>query len=71
VSIRSVPPGGTVRIYTTGGALVAELVDSGSGLVPWDGRNQAGKDVASGIYFAVAEPPGGGKRVTTRLVIVR
>ena len=71
IGIRSVPLGGKVRIYTTEGALVTELTDSGGGVVWWNGRNAHDRDVGSGVYIAVAEPPGGGSKVRTRMVIVR
>jgi flagellar hook assembly protein FlgD len=40
---------GTVRIYDISGALIAELSVNGS----WDGKNQKGKAVASGVYLFV------------------
>lgn len=44
----------TVRIYNIVGDLVRELAVSASdaGCKAWDGKNDAGGDVASGIYFA-------------------
>lgn len=45
----------TLKIYNTGGQLVRSLIDGNrsSGLyrVNWDGKDQAGNEVASGIYF--------------------
>jgi hypothetical protein len=53
-----VPEGGTnvsLRVYDTSGALVRTLVDGnttgGTHRVEWDGRNAAGRAVASGVYF--------------------
>ncbi len=51
------PPGGvvTLRIYDVAGRLVRTLADgvhsSGSMTVVWDGRNERGEQVASGLYF--------------------
>ncbi|UCH85455.1 MAG: T9SS type A sorting domain-containing protein [Candidatus Latescibacterota bacterium] len=45
----------TLRIYDVSGRLVRELVDekrvAGTYKETWDGKNTAGKDVASGVYF--------------------
>ena len=45
----------TLQIYDVGGrkvrTLVSEELSSGYKSVLWDGKNEAGKDVASGVYF--------------------
>ncbi|UCF06985.1 MAG: T9SS type A sorting domain-containing protein [bacterium] len=45
----------TLRIYNVAGQLVRTLVDevrkAGTYAEPWDGRNDLGKNVTSGIYF--------------------
>jgi hypothetical protein len=46
----------SLRIYDVGGALVRTLVDTertsaGAGEATWDGRNDGGRPVASGVYF--------------------
>jgi hypothetical protein len=53
-----VPDGGgkvTLRIYDVTGRLVRTLVDgyepAGSRAVTWNGRNDLGRSLASGIYF--------------------
>ncbi|MDP3544220.1 MAG: kelch repeat-containing protein [Elusimicrobiota bacterium] len=60
-----------IKIYTLTGRLVSSL-DSPSiaGTVRWDARNQDGRDVASGAYFAVITAPGQ-KSVVKKLVIIR
>ena len=57
-----------VRIYDASGRLVRTLVDgtfeAGSHEVPWDGKDDRGTDVASGVYFYRMEAGGralGGK----------
>jgi hypothetical protein len=71
LTMRNVPLGGAVRIYTTTGALVRELQDSdGDGIVTWDGRNSSGQAAASGTYLMA----GKGKEGTLRrgkVVIIR
>lgn len=49
------PGPGQLRIYNVTGTLVREmrnLPQSGRGEVYWDGRDEAGTDVPSGVYFA-------------------
>lgn len=52
----------SIKIYTISGTLVKTLfnssVGSGKGSVDWDGANDAGDKVASGIYFVKSEGPG-------------
>lgn len=51
-----------LRVYDTAGRLVRTLVDGfepgGVRFVDWDGRDQAGKIVASGVYFCRLDGPG-------------
>jgi len=53
----------TLRIYNVQGSLVKTLankyVDAGSHEVTWDGRNQSGQSVSSGVYYAKVFSPGG------------
>jgi hypothetical protein len=71
VAIRPVPAGATVRLYTAAGVLVRTLADAdGDGVVAWDARNDAGRDVASGVYLAVVEPRAG-PRTRLKVVIIR
>ncbi|MCR4294508.1 MAG: T9SS type A sorting domain-containing protein, partial [Elusimicrobia bacterium] len=60
-----------IKIYTLTGRLVSRL-DSPTiaGTVRWDARNQDGRDVASGAYFAVITAPGQ-KSVVKKLVVIR
>jgi hypothetical protein len=60
-----VPPGGgvvTLRLYDVAGRLVRTLVDesqpAGRKTVGWNGASDAGKRVASGIYFYRMTAPG-------------
>jgi hypothetical protein len=76
-SIRfDVPQGGlrvTLRIYDVGGRLVRILVDAvatqGEKRVTWDGRDEKGQGVASGVYlFRLAAP---GFDQTRKMVLLR
>ncbi len=62
-----------LSIYTVAGSLVRTLVDevrgAGEHLVSWDGRDDAGSRVASGVYFvalAVAD-----ERQTRRVLLLK
>jgi len=48
------PQSGFIRIMTLSGEKVVEVPFSNmdAGALKWDGRNAAGKPVASGVYFA-------------------
>jgi hypothetical protein len=39
--------------------------------VEWDGKNTAGDDVASGVYFAVVDAPGAPNKKPIKLVVVK
>jgi flagellar hook assembly protein FlgD len=45
----------TIRVYDVSGRLVRTLVDgqraAGTHAATWDGRNEAGETVSSGVYF--------------------
>jgi flagellar hook assembly protein FlgD len=60
-----IPDGGgdvTLQIYDVSGRLVRTLIDgykpSGAGAVSWNGRNDQGQPMASGIYFYRMTAPG-------------
>ena len=63
----------TVRIYNIQGQLVRTLVDqpkqAGSYQVVWDGKNQSGKDVGSGIYFCKLKV--GDNSQTKKMVLIK
>ncbi len=51
VTFSRVPDGSVLRIYTMSGELVSETERVVNGFAYWDGRNSAGEEVSSGIYF--------------------
>jgi streptogramin lyase len=51
VTFSHVPDGSVLRIYTMSGELVCETERVVNGFAYWDGRNRAGEEVSSGIYF--------------------
>jgi flagellar hook assembly protein FlgD len=61
-----------IRVFTVTGAVVRTLEDglvsAGDQVRTWDGRDNWGHDVSSGVYFCVVE--GQGEWVTRKLVRV-
>ena len=56
----------TIRIYTTSGALVKELVHDGSvdnGQEPWNLVSKDGMDISYGVYVFHVEAPGIGEKI--------
>jgi hypothetical protein len=71
-----VPAGGgamTIRIYDVRGALVRTLLDgpqtAGQMTVTWNGKDNRGRSVASGVYFYRLQAPGYEK--TLKMVLVQ
>ena len=62
-----------LRVYDVRGALVRRVVtrDLAPGFhrIAWNGRNEAGRQVGSGIYFM--QMKAGGKVITERVAVVR
>jgi uncharacterized repeat protein (TIGR01451 family) len=61
------------RVYSPAGRLVKTLVDAplpaGEHLVPWDGTDERGNHVASGVYFIFAEA--GADRASRKVVLLK
>ncbi|MEK6544205.1 MAG: FlgD immunoglobulin-like domain containing protein [Elusimicrobiota bacterium] len=64
-----------VKIFNVAGDLVREISVSVTGsqynYIEWDGRNDSGGDVASGVYFAVIDAPGAPKKEPVKMVLVK
>jgi hypothetical protein len=69
------PQGGAtaLRLFDASGRLVRTLLDgpigAGRHAVRWDGRNDSGTPVSSGVYFARVSTPGGER--TAKVVLAR
>jgi hypothetical protein len=63
----------SIKIYNAMGQLVRTLVDGpaepGSYAAHWDGRNLAGENVSSGVYFYKMQA--GGFNATRKMLVVR
>ncbi len=75
ISYQIAPPGGHVRIlvFDAAGRRVRALVDKrlppGFYAIPWDGRNDTGRQLATGVYFYQMAAPGFSSQ--KRLLLVR
>ena len=62
-----------LRVYNAQGALVRTLVDkqlpAGAYRVGWDGRNESGRPVASGVYLY--QLSAGGKNITRKMSLLK
>jgi hypothetical protein len=54
----NLPGGARLRLYTLAGEKVNELTADDLGHVAWNGTNQTGREVASGVYFVEVEGAG-------------
>jgi hypothetical protein len=61
--------GARLRIYTLTGLLVKDLSSSAAGISSWDGTNEAGRPVSSGVYFLFIQ--GEGQSRTLKLAVQR
>ena len=63
----------TLKVYNVTGALVRTLVDGEMGAgryqAAWDGRNDRGKQTASGVYLYRLEAPG--RAAVKKMVVLR
>lgn len=69
LTLGGLPVGARVRLYTLDGTLVREFPPTDVGGTTWDGRNEAGGYVSSGVFLYVIDSPMG-KRVG-KLAVVR
>jgi len=63
------PANSRIRIYTLSGLLVKDLSAASDGTAVWDGTNQSGRPVASGVYFVFAQ--GAGQKKTLKVAVQR
>lgn len=61
VTITPLPLNATLKIYTLRGELVRELKTDTNGVASWNGLNQEGEGVASGVFVVRIEGDGGDK----------
>jgi len=72
ILFKSVPQEAQIMIYTVSGELVKKIVVTnhiGGDYVSWDGKNNDGADVASGVYIWLAKSDEGKK--SGKLIVIR
>jgi hypothetical protein len=69
----NLPQQGTLRVMTLAGERVIDLPFSGpsAGTVQWDGKNDGGRPVASGVYFAYIKTANSGSTTVLKFAIER
>lgn len=70
ITVRGLTADGEVKICTATGQLVWQGTSTG-GTFTWNGCNQQGRRVASGIYHVVANDAEGNTAVVTRIAFIR
>ena len=63
------PASSRIRIYNVKGVLIKDMTADASGMANWDGTNQSGAAVASGVYFVFAQ--GAGQSRTLEVAVQR
>jgi hypothetical protein len=72
VTITGLVSGSTVKIYSVSGRLIKTIDGTLYGAtVTWDGRDDNGKELASGVYIASATSPLAEETGQTKFVVVR
>ncbi|MCX5794776.1 MAG: IPT/TIG domain-containing protein [Elusimicrobia bacterium] len=69
MQFKNLPVSARLRIYTLSGAMVKDLNADALGQATWDGTNQSGAWVASGVYFVFAQ--GNGTQKTFKVGVQR
>lgn len=69
VGIRGLAQDATVKITTVSGALVRELQAQG-GTATWDGRNQTGQSVSTGVYLLFSATTEGEETYVGKLAVI-
>ncbi|MDX2130118.1 MAG: hypothetical protein SFU91_13875 [Chloroherpetonaceae bacterium] len=71
LTIRGLAGNATVKILSFSGALVREIGATPAGAIQWDGKDQSGQWVASGIYLAVAVSADGKQGGVGKIAVIR
>ena len=66
---QNLPAGARLRVYTLSGVLIKDFSTDANGLASWDGTNQNGASVATGIYMIYAQ--GAGTSKTFKVAVQR
>lgn len=69
--IKGLPPDATVKILAAGGVLIREFPSPGGAVALWDGRDDEGNLVPSGVYIIVASSRNGDATVAGKVAVIR
>lgn len=69
INFSNMPAGTKIYVYTIFGELVKKLQANESGYVNWDGRNDNGNEISSGVYIVLFK--NNGKKIIKKLAIER
>jgi sugar lactone lactonase YvrE len=71
VTIDGLVSGSSLKLFSIDGALVRELGTPGGRIGFWDGRDEAGNDVGTGVYLVVAYEENGTETARGKIAVVR
>jgi flagellar hook assembly protein FlgD len=60
-----------LKILTVDGTLVREVESPGGRVAFWDGKDEEGADVASGVYLIIAFSADGSKLTKGKVAVIR
>lgn len=60
-----------IKILSIDGHLIRDIITPGGRIGFWDGKNEEGKDVSSGVYIVVAYSEDGSQTATGKVAVVR
>lgn len=60
-----------IKIFTVSGKMITNFASPGAGIATWDGRDDSGNLVASGVYLIVAYDTEGNNVGTAKVAIIR
>ena len=61
----------SLKIFSISGILIRDITTTGGRVGNWDGRNNAGSFVSSGIYILVAYDQGANNIATSKIAVIR
>ena len=70
MNFTNLPPNTKIKILTINGELIRKLKAGADGIAQWDGKNENGRKVASGVYLAIFDDLNGNKKIK-KIVIER
>jgi hypothetical protein len=71
VTVDGLVENSSLRILTIDGALVRDLATPGGRVGFWDGKDEQGRDVSSGIYLVVAYSDDGANVANGKIAVIR